>query len=78
MLEEKDVLIPSREITRGEFIDWIVRSMELKSAAGEVAFWQIKGNAFEKSIQIAAENIVEKADTFKPNDSLIRQMPLFG
>jgi len=73
LLEEKDVLVPSREITRGEFIDWIVRSMELKSTSGEVAFSDIKGNAFQKSIQIAAENnIIEKADTFRPDDPLLR------
>jgi len=73
LLEEKDVLVPSREITRGEFVDWMVRSMELKSTGGELAFPDIKGNAFEKSIQIAAENnILDKADAFKPDDPLLR------
>lgn len=73
LLEEKDVLVPSREITRGEFVDWMVRSLDLKATADQVALTDIKGNTYEKSILIAAQNnIINKEGAFTPDASLLR------
>jgi peptide/nickel transport system substrate-binding protein len=73
-LEEKDLLVPSREITRGEFADWIVRAKLIEMVSRGHNFSDVpNGHPFRSAIITAAEKgFVPKEDTFRPDDPILR------
>ena len=73
IVEEKDVIEPTREITRKEFIHWLVKSMGLKTKAGSSFSDVPKGMPENPFIEAALSNgIIEKTPTFNPEDPLLR------
>ena len=74
VVEEADVQVASREITRKEFIQWLVKSMGLKLVISGANFTDVTKDMpeFEYIMTAATNGIIEKTDTFKPDDPLIR------
>jgi peptide/nickel transport system substrate-binding protein len=74
VVEETDVQVPSREITRKEFIHWLVKSMGLKLVKTGAKFTDVTKDMaeFEYIMTAASNGIIEKTDTFKPEDPLLR------
>jgi hypothetical protein len=74
VVEEKDVLVPSREITRKEFIHWLVKSLRIRLVTSGAKFTDVNKDIpeFRYIMTALSHGIIEKTDTFKPDDPLLR------
>jgi peptide/nickel transport system substrate-binding protein len=74
VVEEKDVEVPSREITRKEFIHWLVKSMQLKLVKSGANFTDVTKDMpeFEYIMTAASNGIIDKEGAFKPEEPLLR------
>ncbi len=74
LVSEDDVKVPSRAISRGEFIDWIVRAKEYELISSGHSFNDVpRGHIYHDAIITAVEHGVVEADaSFDPDEDLIR------
>ncbi len=64
---------PAKPITRGQFISWIVKALQLEADTG-YSFGDVpEDHPYFEAISTAAQNgIIEQNDTFMPDDELLR------
>jgi len=74
VVTENEVQIPSRQITRKEFIHWLIKLMDFKLQSNGYSFADVPKSLPEHDFIITAvlKGIIEKTDTFRPDDPLIR------
>jgi len=64
---------PAKPITRGQFVSWLVKALQLEADTG-YSFGDVpKDHPYFEAISTAAQNgIIEQNDTFMPDDELLR------
>ena len=64
---------PAKPITRGQFVSWIVKALQLEADTG-YSFGDVpEDHPYFEAISTAAQNgIIEQNDTFMPDDELLR------
>jgi peptide/nickel transport system substrate-binding protein len=64
---------PAKPITRGQFISWLVKGLQLETDTG-YSFGDVpEDHPYFEAISTAAQNdIIEQNDTFMPDDELLR------
>lgn len=74
VVEEKDVLDPSRKITRKEFIRWLVKSIGIPLVKSGIKFKDVTRNMpeYEYIMTALSRGIIEPGDTFLPEEPLLR------
>lgn len=71
---EKEAEVPSREIKRGEFLQWLLKAKNVKLVSRGHEFKDVpKEHPYRSAILTAVElGIIDKTQEFRPDDPLIR------
>ncbi len=74
ILQEEDLINASREITRAEFIDWIVKAKMLRIVGRGHSFSDVPNDhpLHDAVVTAAVNGIIEKTETFQPDEPMIR------
>ena len=75
VIPEKEAPIASREVTRGEFIQWMVKIKHIPTVKSEYVFTDTTAkHPYYKAIMSALEaKIIDRNPEFRPDDPLLRQ-----